>query len=118
MEGRRTSAQEQGAGAYLNGSFKFKQDRLRNEDLACLGAEIADLGLEQLDLLAGTAASDLEEAVDYGVEVDLVLVRHLGVLSCQRVGRLMPEGGMRGAAGRWAEGRGLSKTTDGVGFAR
>jgi hypothetical protein len=62
--------------SHLNGSFELEQNGLGNEDLAGLGAEIADLGLEQLDLLAGAAAPHLQEAVDYRIEVDVVLVRH------------------------------------------
>jgi hypothetical protein len=62
--------------ANLDGSFKLEKDGLRNEDLTSLGAEIADLGFEQLNLLARSAAPHLEEAIDYRVEVDFVLVRH------------------------------------------
>lgn len=61
---------------YLDGSFELKQNGLGDEDLAGLCAKVADLSLEKLDLLAGTAAPHLEEAVDYGVEIDVVLVRH------------------------------------------
>jgi len=50
---------------------------LRNEDLASLGAQEADLGLEKLHLLSGTAASNLEEAVYDGVKVHLMVVRHV-----------------------------------------
>lgn len=64
--------------AYLDGSLELQEDGLRNENLASLGAEVADLGLEQLHLLAGTASSNLEEPVDYRVKIDLVLVSHLG----------------------------------------
>jgi hypothetical protein len=38
---------------------------------------VANLGFEELDLLTGPAASHLKKAVDYVVEVDLMLVRHL-----------------------------------------
>lgn len=62
--------------SYLDGSFKLKKDGLRNEDLASLGAKIANLGLEQLDLLARSAAPHFQEAIDYRVKVDFVLVRH------------------------------------------
>lgn len=62
--------------ADLDGSFKLKKDGLRNEDLASLGAKIANLGLEQLDLLARSAAPHFQEAIDYRVKVDFVLVRH------------------------------------------
>lgn len=64
--------------AYLDRSLELKQYGLRDENLTSLGAEVANLGLEQLHLLAGTASSDLEEPVDYGIKIDLVLVFHLG----------------------------------------
>lgn len=60
----------------LDRSLKLEKDGLRDEDLTGLGAEIPDLGFEELDLLSRPAASHLEEAVDYGVEIDFVLVRH------------------------------------------
>jgi len=52
---------------------------LRDEDLTGLGAEVTDLGFEQLNLLARAAAPHLQEAIDYRVEVDVVLVRHCKV---------------------------------------
>lgn len=52
---------------YLNRSLKLEQDGLRDEDFASLGAQVSDFGLEQLDLLTGATATDLQEAVDYGV---------------------------------------------------
>lgn len=61
---------------YLDRSLELKKDGLGDEDLAGLGAEEADLSLEKLDLLAGAAASDFEQPVDYRVEVDLMLVCH------------------------------------------
>ena len=67
--------------SHLDRSFELEQDGLRDEDLAGLGAEITDLGLEQLDLLAWAAAPHLQEAVDYRVEIDVVLVRHCKVPS-------------------------------------
>lgn len=66
---------------HLDGSLEFEENGLGDEDLAGLGAEEADLSLEELDLLARAAAPDLEEAVDYGVEVDLMLVCHRKELS-------------------------------------
>lgn len=77
--------QEGSAGTYLDGCLKLKQDGLRDEDLAGLGAQVPDLGLEQLDLLAGTAATDLQEAVDYGVQVDVVVICHGFYVGHQRV---------------------------------
>jgi len=62
--------------SHLDGSFELEQDGLRDEDLTSLGAQEADLGLEKLDLLAWAAAPHLQEAVDYGVEINFVLVRH------------------------------------------
>jgi len=75
--------------ANLNGSLKLEQDGLRNENLAGLSAEETDLRLEELDLLAGAAAADLEQPVDYRVEVDFMLVCHCGELSRQREMRLV-----------------------------
>jgi hypothetical protein len=49
---------------------------LGDEDLTGLGAEIPDLGFQELNLLARPAASHLQEAVDYGVEIDFGMVRH------------------------------------------
>lgn len=63
--------------SHLDRSLELEQNGLGNEDLASLGAEVANLGLEQLDLLARAAAPHLQEAVDYRVEIDFVLVRHL-----------------------------------------
>lgn len=62
---------------HLDGSFKFQEYRLRNEDFARLGAEKADFGLEKLDLFARSAASHLEQPIDYRVKIDLMLVCHL-----------------------------------------
>jgi hypothetical protein len=58
----------------LDGGFKFEEDRLRNENLARFGTEESDLRFEELYLLSGAAASDLKEAIDYRIEIDLVLV--------------------------------------------
>jgi hypothetical protein len=63
-------------GTYLDRSFQLKEDGLRDEDLAGLCTKIANLGLKKLHLLSGTAATDLEQPVDYGVEIDFVLVCH------------------------------------------
>ena len=53
--------------AYLDGSLELQQDGLADEDLTGLGAQEPDFGLQKLHLLAGSAATDLEEAVDDGV---------------------------------------------------
>lgn len=63
--------------ANLDGSLKLKQDGLRDEDLTSLGAEVTDLGFEELNLLARATASHLEEPINYRVKIDLVLVCHL-----------------------------------------
>ena len=65
-----------GKSGYLDGGLKLEEDRLGNENLAGSGAEVADLGLEKLDLLAGSATADLEQSVDDGVEIDVLLIRH------------------------------------------
>jgi hypothetical protein len=44
----------------LDRSLKLEEDGLRNEDLTSLGAKVTDLGLKELDLLAGSATSHLE----------------------------------------------------------
>lgn len=62
--------------AYLDGSFQLEEDGLGDEYFAGLGAEVANLCLEQLDLLARSAAPHLQEAINYRVEIDFVLVRH------------------------------------------
>lgn len=54
---------------------------MRDKNLAGLGAKVPDLGLEELNLLARAATSHLEEPVDYGIEVDLVLICHRMVFS-------------------------------------
>jgi hypothetical protein len=61
---------------YLDGSLKLEEDGLGDENLASSGAEVADLGLEKLDLLAGSATADLEQSVDDRVEIDVLLIRH------------------------------------------
>jgi len=67
--------------ANLDGSLELEQDGLRDKDLAGLGTEITNLGFKQLNLLAWTAAPHLQEAVDYRVEIDVVLVRHCKIPS-------------------------------------
>lgn len=70
---------------YLDGSFKLEQDRLRNEDLTSLSAQVSNFSLEKLDLLAGAAAADLQETVDYGVQIDIVLICHGVCLGRQKL---------------------------------
>lgn len=65
-----------GRPTYLDRSFELEQDGLGDEYLAGLGAQVSNFGLEQLDLLAGATATDLEEAVDYGVQINIVLICH------------------------------------------
>jgi hypothetical protein len=75
--------------ANLDRSLQLQQDGLRDEDFASLGAQVADLGLEKLDLLARPAAPHLQETVDNRVEVDFVLVCHCSVffLAAREVAR-------------------------------
>jgi len=77
--------------SYLDRRLKLEQDGLGDEDLAGLGAEIADFGLEKLDLLAGTAAPHLQEAIDYRIEINLVLVRHCITFSILPTGTVVSE---------------------------
>jgi len=63
--------------ADLDRRLELEEDGLGDENLAGLGAKGADLGLEELDLLAGTAAANFKKTVYDGVEIDIVWVRHL-----------------------------------------
>jgi hypothetical protein len=81
--------------AYLDGSLELEQDGLRDEDLASLGAQISNLGFKQLNLLARTAASHLEQAVNYRIEVDLVLVSHDRGIPWRGIARRYRRGGRR-----------------------
>lgn len=97
--------------SYLNRSFQLKQNWLRDEDLTGFGTEVTDLGLEKLDLLARTAASNLQKAVDYRVEIDFMLVRHLKILANWADGarlRMPMFGILEGSEGLrgWASGGG------------
>jgi hypothetical protein len=49
---------------YLDRGFELQKDRLRNEDFTSLGAEETDLRLQELHLLARTAAPHLQKAID------------------------------------------------------
>lgn len=86
--GQKGTAEQVGKISYLDRSLKFEEDWLGNENLASSGAEVADLGLEKLDLLAGSAATDLEQSVDDGVEIDVLLVRHYESSTERRRGKL------------------------------
>jgi hypothetical protein len=66
--------------ADLDRRFELEQDGLRDEDFSRLGAQIADLRLQQLHLLAGPAAPDLEEPVYDRVQVYLVFGHSCGLL--------------------------------------
>jgi hypothetical protein len=59
----------------LDRRLELEEDGLRNEDLTGLGAQVTDLRLKQLDLLAGSAAPDLKKTVYDRVEIYLVF-RH------------------------------------------
>jgi hypothetical protein len=76
---RASNKREVKEASHLDRGFELEQDGLGDEDLAGLGAEEANLGLEKLDLLAWAAAPHLQEAVDYRVEINFVLVRHCKV---------------------------------------
>lgn len=68
--------------ANLNWCLELKEDWLGDEDLARLGAKVTDLSLQQLDLLSWSRASHFQQAIDNGIEVHIVLVRHcISVLS-------------------------------------
>ena len=54
----------------LDRRLKLEQDRLRDEYFAALDAHAADLGLGEVDLLAGAAAAHLEQARNNAVDVD------------------------------------------------
>ena len=64
----------------LDRRLELEENGLRNEDLASLGAQVADLRLKQLDLLAGPAAADLKQTVYDGVQVHLVFGHSCGLL--------------------------------------
>lgn len=64
---------------YLDWSLKLQEDGLRDENLTGLGAQIANLRLEELDLLARPASSHLQKSVYDGVQIHL-LFRHGGGL--------------------------------------
>jgi hypothetical protein len=57
----------------LDRSLELKQNRLRDEDLASLGAEIADLCLKQLHLLSRAATPHLQEPIDDRVQINLLV---------------------------------------------
>jgi hypothetical protein len=42
----------------LDGRLELEEDGLRDEDLACLGAEVLDLVFLELDGFAGSVAAD------------------------------------------------------------
>ena len=65
-----------GAVTHLDWSLQLKQYWLRNEDLSRFRAKIANLCFQQLYLFAGSASSHLQQAVDDGVQIYLVLVGH------------------------------------------
>jgi hypothetical protein len=92
--------------ADLNRSFQLEQDGLRNEDFPSLGAKVTDLGLEQLDLLAWATAPHLQEAIDYRVEIDVVLVRHCEVSS------ILPDEAMAREEGGFGSDRQIPKPTE------
>lgn len=86
---------------YLDRSLKLEKDGLRNEDLTGLSAKVSDFSLKKLDLLAGSAASNFEEPIDYRVEIDLMLVCHLNEPSEEIMARRSRDG--RGRVGKSRE---------------
>ena len=62
--------------SYLYRCFQLEKNGLRDEDLASLGAQIADFSFEQLNLLSGSASANFQQSVDDGVEIHLLLIRH------------------------------------------
>jgi hypothetical protein len=64
----------------LDGRLELEQDGLADEDLSRLGAQPANLLLEQEDLLSGTASTDFQQSFYDGFEVHIV-VRHAGQLA-------------------------------------
>lgn len=81
-EGRRGNKH---SATYLDGRLELEEDGLRDEDLASLCAEETYLSLEQLDLLAGAAATDFEKTVDYGVQIDFAVICHGGCKERQQL---------------------------------
>ena len=67
--------------------FKLEQDGLRNENLAGLGAQVSDLGLQQLHLLSRPAASHFQESIYDGVQIHLSFGHSCDVLVALRSGR-------------------------------
>jgi len=62
--------------ANLYRRLELEQDRLGDEDLASLSAQVSYLSFQQLNLLSWSRATDFEQTVDDGVQVHIVLVRH------------------------------------------
>lgn len=61
---------------HLYGCLQFKEDWLRDEDLTRFCAKIADLGFEELNLLAWSTAANLEQTVYDAVEIDVIWFGH------------------------------------------
>ena len=61
------------ASTNLDGRLELEQDGLTDEDLSRLGAQPANLLLEKLDLLAGTASADFQQPFYDGFEVHIVV---------------------------------------------
>lgn len=108
---RAEPAGERWTRTYLDRCLELEQDGLGNEDLASLSAQVSNLGLEQLDLLAGAAATDLQEAVDYGVQVDIVVICHGDYVGRQGLAWWW----QRGEEG-WTRRRGVGCAVVGQGF--
>lgn len=61
---------------YLDWSLKLKQNRLRDENLTRLSAQVPNLLLQQLHLLPRPGTAHLEQSVYDGVEIDILLASH------------------------------------------
>ena len=62
--------------SYLYRCFQLEQNRLRDEDLTSLGAQVTNFSLKQLNLLSGSASANFQQSIDDGVEIHLLLIRH------------------------------------------
>jgi hypothetical protein len=87
-----------GCCTHLDWSLQFKQYWLRNENFSRFRAKIANFCFQQLYLFAWSASSHLQQAIDDGVQIYLVLVGH----GC---GPLVGQGGMEtsGSCGAFAK---------------
>ena len=69
-----------GVSTDLYGRLELEENGLRDENLTSLGAQVSNLGLQQLDLLAGPAAADFQQPVYDGIEIHLVFCHSCDLL--------------------------------------